>query len=371
MINVGHAALRQSFGLEVALIVPDGNERLQAPASETGKRPIDLDVAQWAFDHETEAGHATDTLSSSHYRNVLLKAPVRLRGVLAIRPKNPHWLHIPEQRSYIETFASSIAIALERVHFVQVVQSMLVNVESERLRNSLLAALSHDLRTPLTGLVGLTEALANASSETNDSQRRLAQEVRASAQRMQTMVDNLLDMARLQSGEIRLRKDWQSIEEIVGGAIRSLQWSLTDRAVTVQLPADLPLVELDAVLIERVFANLLENAAKYTPVSTPIVIEASTKPGWITVQISDRGPGLPASAARDPSILFEKFTRGSVESAKSGVGLGLSICKAIIEAHGGTMRAAQILGGGAMFMFDLPATSVVLCDDVAASANVT
>lgn len=361
VISASTEVLTRTFGRDVALVLPNAAEQLQMPASQIGQTAIDVDVAQWAFDHDAEAGYGTDTLPSSHYRYVLLKAPVRLRGVLAIRPANARWLHIPEQRRYIETFASLIAIALERVHFVQVAQSMLVNVESERLRNSLLAALSHDLRTPLTALVGLAESLASAMQGGDQSQRQLAEDVRTSAQRMHTMVSNLLEMARLQTGEIHLRKDWQSIEEVVGGAIRSLQPSLNGRLITVRLPDDLPLIEMDPVLIERVFANLLENASKYTPADTPIKVTANTKPGWITVYVSDRGPGLPV---RDAATLFEKFTRGATESAKPGVGLGLSICRAIVEAHGGKIRASQAIGGGAVFSFDLPAPLIAVASDV-------
>ena len=363
VIAASTEVLARMFGRDVALVLPDASERLQMPALQAGQAVIDIDVAQWAFDHGAEAGYGTDTLPLSHYRYVLLKAPVRLRGVLAIRPAHARWLHIPEQRRYIETFASLIAIALERVHFVQVAQAMLVSVESERLRNSLLAALSHDLRTPLTALVGLAESLAIAKRGGDESERQLAEDVRTSAQRMNTMVNNLLDMARLQSGEIRLRKDWQSIEEVVGGALRSLQPSLNGRCITVRLPDELPLVEMDAVLMERVFANLIENACKYTPADTPIKVTASARPGWITVYVSDRGPGLPV---RDAATLFEKFTRGAAESAKPGVGLGLSICRAIVEAHGGKIRASQGIGGGAVFSFDLPAPLVAVATDLVA-----
>ena len=355
VISASTEVLTRTFGRDVALVLPDSADRLQVPALPADQVAIDTDIAQWAFDHDAEAGCGTDTLPSTYYRYVLLKAPVRLRGVLAIRPTNARWLHIPEQRRYIETFASLIAIALERVHFVQVAQSMLVNVESERLRNSLLAALSHDLRTPLTALVGLAESLASTNATNEATQRELAEEIRTSALRMHTMVNNLLDMARLQSGEVRLRKDWQSIEEIVGGAIRSLQPVLKGRLVEVHLPGDLPLVEIDAVLVERVFANLLENASKYTPASSPIEVGATAMPGWVTISIADRGPGLPL---RDTATLFDKFTRGEQESAKAGVGLGLSICRAIVEAHGGKIRAAQRDGGGAVFSFDLPVTTI-------------
>ncbi len=353
IIHDSIAVLSRTIGKEVALILPNANEQLQPPthALAAGQHAIDLSVAQWAFDHEKEAGFATDTLPSNHYRYMPLKAPVRLRGVLALRPDNPRWLLIPEQRRYIETFASLIAIALERVHFVQVAQSMLVNVESERLRNSLLAALSHDLRTPLTALMGLTESLAHSKPPLSTSQAELANEVFSSALRMHTMVNNLLDMARLESGEVRLRKDWQSIEEVVGVTLRALQPTLNGRVIDVSLPEDLPLVQIDAALMERVFANLIENSLKYTPANSPIEVTASTTGSMLTVNIADRGPGLPD---QDVDTLFDKFTRGEQESAKPGVGLGLSICKAIVTAHKGKIYATNRPGGGAVFSFDLP-----------------
>ena len=356
IIDSSIAVLSNTFGKEVALILPDANEQLQMPshALAAGQKPIDLTVAQWAFDHEREVGFATDTLPSNHYRYVPLKAPVRIRGLLVLRPENPRWLLIPEQRRYIETFASLIAIALERVHFVQVAQSMLLNVESERLRNSLLAALSHDLRTPLTALMGLTESLAHSKPALSVSQTELTNEVFSSALRMHTMVNNLLDMARLESGEVRLRKDWQSIEEVVGVTLRALQPTLNGRVIDVRLPEDLPLVQIDAALMERVFANLIENALKYTPVNSPIEVTASTAGRTLTVNIADRGPGLPD---QDVETLFDKFTRGEQESAKPGVGLGLSICKAIVMAHKGKIYANNRPGGGAVFSFDLPLPS--------------
>ncbi len=357
IIHDSIAVLSHTIGKEVALLLPNDNEQLQLPthALSTGQPAVDLNVAQWAFDHEKEAGLATDTLPSNHYRYVPLKAPVRLRGVLAVRPDNPRWLLIPEQRRYIETFASLIAIALERVHFAQVAQSMLVNVESERLRNSLLAALSHDLRTPLTALMGLTESLAHSKPALSNSQAELTNEVFNSALRMHTMVNNLLDMARLESGEVRLRTDWQSIEEVVGVTLRSLQPALNGRVIDVRLPENLPLVRIDAALMERVFANLMENALKYAPADSPIEVTASTAATTLTVSVADRGPGLPA---QDVETLFDKFTRGEQESAKPGVGLGLSICKAIVEAHKGKIYAAHRPGGGAVFSFDLPLSAV-------------
>jgi two-component system sensor histidine kinase KdpD len=276
---------------------------------------------------------------------------MRVRGVLAIRPAHPRWLLIPEQRRQLETFASLIAIAIERVHYVEVAQEALVKMEGERLRNSLLAALSHDLRTPLTALVGLAETLALTKPPLSPEQADIAAAVREESLRMSTLVANLLDMARLESGEVRLRREWQSVEEVVGSALRASRPALGSRSVEVALPPDLPLLEFDAVLIERVLANLLENAAKYALPPTPISITATAGVDAITIRVADRGPGLPKGRE---ATLFDKFTRGHAESATPGVGLGLAICRAIVEAHHGRIEARNREGGGAEFMFTLP-----------------
>jgi len=261
---------------------------------------------------------------------------------------------VPEHRRLLETCAALIAIALERVHFVTVAQRTLVDMESERLRNSVLAALSHDLRTPLTALVGLSETLANelARDERPVDGESKALAIRNQARRTAQLVDNLLEMARLEVGRTALRKDWQSLEELVGTALAALEPALAGREVEVALPPDLPLVLCDGVLIERVLFNLIENATKYTPSGTPIRIAACRSNDTIEVTVEDRGPGLPPG--REHAI-FEKFTRGNRESVVPGVGLGLAICRAIIEAHRGTIGAENRDGGGARFTFTLPA----------------
>src|SRR6202012_5858232 len=186
------------------------------------------------------------------------------RGVLAVKARNRRLLRIPEQRQLLDTFAALIAIALERVHYVRIAQDALLKMESERLRNSLLAALSHDLRTPLTVLVGLAESLALTAPKLSSAQLETAQAIQDEARRMSTMVSNLLDMARIESGEVKLNLQWQPLEELVGAGRGATRAMLQPHMVAVQLPRDLPLVKFDAVLIERVLVNLLENASKYT-----------------------------------------------------------------------------------------------------------
>jgi two-component system sensor histidine kinase KdpD len=284
----------------------------------------------------------------------------------------------------IEAFAAQIALALERVHYVEIARDALVNMESERLRNSLLSAISHDLRTPLTTIVGFSSMLAQARAAQNAAEGAaahafsedalqeaqhtqsqaiddLVEAIHEESMRMAGIVTNLLDMARLQAGGLQLNRQWSLLEETVGAALRACRRVLAGHPVQVQLPADLPLLQLDAVLMERLFSNLFENAAKYTPADTPLTIGAQRidedgKP-YVRVSVDDCGPGLPVGME---SRIFEKFTRGEKESAKPGIGLGLAICRAIVDAHGGTIGAANRLSAdgrieGARFWFTLPA----------------
>jgi len=340
--------IENAFHARATLLLPDDDGRLLPPAPGLA---FDIGIAQWAFDNAESAGLGTDTLPASPLFYLPLVAPMRTRGVLAITPLQRRWLLIPEQRQQLDTFAALAAIALERVHYIDVAQNALVNMESERLRNSLLAALSHDVRTPLTSLVGLSEALASAKPPLPDAQREVATALHDEALRMSAMVANLLDMARIQSGEVKFNLQWQPLEEVVGSALRGSGSQLQDHRVRTDLPRDLPLLRFDAVLVERVLSNLVENAAKYTPPGSSIVIGAALHGTWINITVSDDGPGLPPG--REEAI-FEKFTRGERESAKPGVGLGLAICRAIVEAHGGRIGASASPLGGAAFTFTLP-----------------
>jgi two-component system sensor histidine kinase KdpD len=280
-----------------------------------------------------------------------LKAPMRTRGVLVIEPAQGALALSTEQIQLLETFGTLIAIALERVHYIDVAQRTQIEMASERLRNSLLAALSHDLRTPLTGLVGLADTLALTAPPLPEKQAELVEGIREEALRTSAQVNNLLDMARLQSGGLQLRREWQPLEEVVGSALRARARQLGAHTLTVRLPAELPLVDIDAVLMERVFCNLFENAAKYSPPGSHIGISAHTLDASVEIVIADDGPGLPAGRER---AIFGKFSRGHSESGIPGVGLGLAIVEAIVEAHGGTVRGENAPGGGARFIIELP-----------------
>ncbi|RZJ14412.1 MAG: DUF4118 domain-containing protein, partial [Haliea sp.] len=349
--ELGEAAVQRNFGGQALVLATDAHDQLQLPGEQL---PADFDasVADWAFRNSQPAGLATSTLSAQAWHYIPLKAPMRVRGVLALKPAQARWLLIPEQMQQLDTLARQIAIALERVHYVDIAQQAVVQMESERLRNTLLAAISHDVRTPLTALIGLAESLQRSVPPLTGPQAGMAQAMTQQARQLSALVTNLLDMARLQNGGISLRNEWQSVEEVVGSAIRSVQPALDGRSVHTDMPADLPLVEFDAVLMERVLVNLLENAAKYG--KPPIELVAHVTADHLVLSVRDHGPGLPASVHGRESGLFEKFTRGDAESATPGVGLGLAICQAIVDAHRGQITAANASGGGALFTVTLP-----------------
>lgn len=344
------------FDSRSAIILADqndetGNQLLPPIAGAGGAPAVDAGIAQWAFDHGQAAGQGTDTLAGSPILYVPLQAPMRIRGVLALEARDPNRLLAPEQRRLLDTFARLIAIAIERVHYVDVAQATTVAMESERLRNSLLAAISHDLRTPLAALVGLAESMTMTQPPPTGQQDEIALAMREEARRMGSLVDNLLDMARLQAGKVQLNRQWLPLEEVVGSALKALRSTLERHRVAVRLEEDLPLLEIDAVMIERLLCNLLENAAKYTPAGSLIEIGSTTADTTVDLWLEDNGPGLPPGKEEE---IFKKFERGVKESPTPGVGLGLAICRAIAEAHGGNIRAANRPGGGARFVLTLP-----------------
>ena len=351
VIEISERCVEASFRVKARLLLSDDQDRLQPSLARPGKPEADLAIAQWCFDHNELVGLGTDSLPDAPLLYLPLKAPLRTRGVLTVALDQRRPPLIPEQRRLLDTFAVLIAIALERVHFAVVARDTLVKMEAERERSSLLAGLSHDLRTPVTALIGLAETLMlELIAEQSPYQESLTS-IREQAERMALLVDNLLDMAKLQAGRVWLRKDWQSLEELVGSAVRMLEQPLRGHPLRLMLDPELPLVNCDAVLIERVLVNLLQNAAKYTPAGTAIGVTASAETDQLVVEVWDEGPGL--SVGREQAV-FEKFARGQVESAVPGVGLGLAICRSVIKAHDGEIQAENRSTGGARFTFTLP-----------------
>ncbi len=350
-VEAAGAVVSRAFKAQVAVYVLGRDDNLRPAAPHSDNAGIDLGAAQWVLDHNEAAGLGTGTLAGSAWLYLPLKATMRCRGVMAVRLQDAGALMLPEQRRQLETFAALTAMALERLHYTEVAQGATVQMESERLRNSLLSALSHDLRTPLAALVAAAETLRASRPPLAGEQLRLAGTIKEKALRMAGMVTNLLDMARFQSGGVRLRMEWQSVEELVGGAVQSAGGALGDRPLAVRIDDAARWVECDAVLIERVLANLLENAGKYTPAGSPVEVAARAVENELRVSVTDRGPGVPKG---QEDMIFEKFTRGDPESSTPGVGLGLAIGKAIVSAHRGRIGVRSAAPHGAEFTFTLP-----------------
>ena len=341
------------FPAEVAVLLPDATGRLGAqsvPAATLRVDTTEQAVAQWVFEHKELAGLGTSTLPGAAALYVPLIGSRGAVGVLGVKPAEAHDFDSPEQLHLLETFANQTALAIERAVLAEEAQAAQLRVEGERLRNSLLSSVSHDLRTPLAVITGSASTLLESGGALEATvQRDLLQTIREEAERLNRLVHNLLEMTRLETG-VEVRKEWHSLEELIGAALARLEFALRDRSVHTDVAKDLPLTPMDDVLVEQVLINLLENAVKYTPAGTAIDVRAWAEDDRVMVEVADRGPGL---AAGDESRIFEKFYRGAAPDSR-GAGLGLAICRAILEAHGGRIWAQNRPDGGAVFRFSLP-----------------
>ncbi|MDD5268239.1 MAG: sensor histidine kinase KdpD [Methylococcales bacterium] len=347
--------LYSEFGSQNVILFPDANGRITYPKGQAIPESLhgaDLSVAQWVMDHNEIAGQGTNTLPGTEAIYFPLCNKETMLGVLVLLPVNLRRVYLPEQRKLLETFLGQIAQALIRVKLTEQTKKVQVEMEAERLRNMLLSSISHDLRTPLTTIVGSASTLMEENSALNSGDKlELSRSIYDEAQRMSSLINNILDMARLDAGTIELNKQWVPLEEIIGTVLTCLQKRLENRQVTVKLPPGMPMVYVDAVMIEQVLINLLENVLRYTPGKSPVEIMAEVSSAKMEISVADRGPGIPSGLENK---LFEKFYRVHNEAAQSGVGLGLAICRAIIEAHGGSIQAKNRPTGGAVFSFMIP-----------------
>jgi two-component system sensor histidine kinase KdpD len=346
------AFLETEFAVEAELLLPGADGELRSVAEGSRQPPADLAVAKRVLAtgetmpfFESEVGAMALALP--------LNAPIRRRGVLVVRSRERDSVVSTSQRPLLDAVAALASTAIERVHFVEVAGRTQVEIESERLRTSVLSAVSHDLRTPLTVVVGLADTLARSGSSLPPELSRTATELRDQAMRLSRMVESLLDMARLRAGRVKLLKAWQPLEEVVGSSVNAVEANCPGLRVGIELAPDLPVLEFDGVLIERVLVNLLENAVKHAA-GSEIVLRASRQDRAVEIKVEDRGPGLPPGST---DRLFDMFERGSPEAQSVGTGMGLAICKAIIEAHGGAIHAGDREGGGAWFAITLPVTT--------------
>jgi two-component system sensor histidine kinase KdpD len=363
IIKVAVKHTSEIFACQAAALLPDetGQVRLALEDAAIIDKDIlkELGIAQWAYEHSQITGWGTQNLPESQMLYVPVQAAHVVLGILALRPRDPeseYWL-LPEQLRFhlLESLAKQVALALQVERLQKTALDAQITAETERLRASLLGSVTHDFQTPLAAIMGSASSLLELKNKLDD---KLAQEMLTNiyeeADRLSRLVTNLLNIARLESGSLKLRKELQPLEEVVGATLNRLERKLADRAITVSLPADLPMVPLDASLVENVFLNLLENSLKYTPPGSGLSIQAVTKGNEIEIEMADNGPGFPPE---DLERIFEMFYRGTEDSDRKGYGLGLSICRAIVEAHGGRIWAVNRAGGGASVRLTFPLNS--------------
>jgi two-component system sensor histidine kinase KdpD len=352
-VAINHIA--ETFASRAVVLVPDSRGRLQPPQSAPENGALltaDLSVAQWVFEHSAPAGLGTDTLPAAVAQYLPLKGSHKTLGVLAVQPTQKRRLLLPEQRHLLETFAGQIALALERAGLQEEAESARVAAETESLRNTLLASISHDLRTPLSVITGASSALNDPSMVFDAEARRdLTAQIENKAKQMSETISNVLDLMRLESGHVSLRLEWFPFEDLVNSALDRMGTRLSGYTVTTDVQPDLPQVHVDGALVLQVLTNLLENVVKHTRLGVQVTIRAVLDDAFVRIDVEDDGPGLPSG---DPERLFAKFHRGRDESNAGGAGLGLSICRAIVNAHGGQISATRRPGGGARFSFTLP-----------------
>jgi two-component system sensor histidine kinase KdpD len=352
-VAVRHVA--EVFQCNAVVLLPDLDGKLRYPPDrplDQSFRSADLAVAQWVADHGRQAGLGTDTLPAAPGLYMPLGDEHQRLGLLAVLPSNPRRVLLPEQRHLLETFAGQIGLALERARLAESAEAAGLAAERESLRNTLLASISHDLRTPLAVMAGAGSTLAEHGAKLDEATRvSLARSIETKAREMSELVSNVLDLMRFESGQIVLRRDWQTLDDLIGAALQRLEARLAAHHVELRLPPDLPPIHVDAILIEQVFANLFDNVGKYTPPGTRVSVSATVEGQFARVVVEDNGPGLPPG---DPARLFDKFQRGNGEGTVVGVGLGLAICQAIVRAHGGRIEAHRRPGAGARFELTLP-----------------
>jgi len=347
--------IHAEFGSRNVILFPDASGRMiypNEPGMPESLSGADLSVAQWVFDHNEMAGQGTTTLPGAKAIYFPIDDGSTVLGVLALVPVNLRRVFLPEQQKLLATFLRLIAQAVTRLRLAEQAKIVQLQIETEGLRNSLLSSISHDLRTPLATIVGSASILAEDDGSLKAEDKiEVSRAIYDEARRMSNLVSNILDMARLDAGTIQLHKEWYPLEEIIGTVLTRFDKRTSDRQVKVTLPPGIPMIYADAVMIEQVLTNLLENALRYTPAGSPLEIAAEMSDDWVEISLADRGPGIPAGLE---NRLFEKFYRLHDETAQSGVGLGLAICRAIVAVHGGSIRAHNRADGGAIFSFLLP-----------------
>ena len=345
--------ISEVFRSRIVILVLDQRGDLTVSDTRTGTFAVDqkeLSVAQWVFDNRHSAGLGTDTLPGAKALYMPMVASSGAVGVVGVLPENGEKRFDPEDIHFLESFVNQAAMAMERVILAKEAHEARLKAEAQNVRNTFLSSVSHDLRSPLAVVAGAASTLLekDASLERQD-RLELLHTIHEETDRLERIIRNVLNLTRLESGAITVHKEWQPLEEIIGVILNRFSDRLRERPVELTIPPDLPLIPFDTLLMEQVLSNLMENALRHTPTGTPVEITVTPQNSAVMIEIADRGPGIPA---HEEEAIFSKFTRGT--DTQMGAGIGLSICRVIIEAHDGRIWAENRPGGGAAFKFVIP-----------------
>ncbi|MFB6347372.1 MAG: DUF4118 domain-containing protein [bacterium] len=339
------------FGFPVVVLTRGEHDQLESVSKRSGKPTIQTslkDAAYESYRNEYSIGSGTGRQENLGGLIVPLLISGEPKGVVVFKTDNE--FISDEQLQIIKTCVTHIALSLERDELAEETREMLLEVEVERMRSALLSSISHDLRTPLATITGSAESLYRR--DLSDSSRKDHEEtIYEESQRMLRLVDNLLNMVRIESGNLEVEKEWYPIEDVIGSAMNRLEDRLEGRPVEIEYPEETTLVPLDGVLIEQVLINLIDNAVKYTPDGSAIEVNAETIDSQLLIAVADNGRGINPDNKKE---IFRRFFRENDKSGGSQTGLGLAICKAIVESHGGSISVSNRDQGGARFEFSLP-----------------
>jgi len=359
LLAVALRHMQEVFEHDAVFLMPDATGGLQARAKTPGTPALhgkNLGVAQWVMANGKPAGLGTQTLPDTDVTFLPLNGAVGVVGVVGLKARSGEAgarIRLPDQQRLLEAFLAQIARALEVERLEQAARLTMMEMESEKLKTSLLSSVTHDFQTPLAAISGSAEAImVLRKTEGTDSIRSLAGNIHMEAERLSRLVDNLLRMARLESGRFKPNTQPVPLEEVLGAALNRMEPLLAEHPVSVELAPGLPLVLADDVLLEQLFSNLLENAVKHTPPGTPVTVSASVQGSRMQVAVSDKGEGLPEE---DLEHIFERFYRVKKGGEDSpGYGLGLAICRLIAKVHGSDITARNQPGGGLRIELSLP-----------------
>lgn len=353
---IGSRLISSEFSGKHALLLSDSNQ--PEPLSDEGwpdaRHPpeIDQQIVDWVLQSAEAAGLDTAHFPEAKALYLPLVSSQGVIGVAVLETANPEQLAGDDYRQFVETFINQIAHALEKAYWLEQNKEAMLKIQSETLRNSLLSSISHDLRTPLATIVGAATTLESDDQRISGDQRKaLVHTISHEAQRMSDLTIKILEMARLEAGSVRLNRQWYEAEEILGSALRRLDKTLKQRRIDIRIAATNPLIYADAALMQTLIVNLLDNAHKYSPAEQTIRVEIDSGAAGVALRIIDHGPGIPPGFEQR---VFDKFFQLQPEGAQSGVGLGLSICKAIAQAHAGNIAVRNLPRGGAEFYVCLP-----------------